>query len=201
MKTINVLSKILILIGFISVLSSTSCKKDDEPCHPDEYLKIDSTEEKKVPYSGTDTLRFYYHDSSVKDTVRYIGSGRKYEKDIEVETMGSQDEGCIWHIYGERYTVKYVADTTGMDLLFKIETYSGGSHFQITTSGESIEDGLYAINWDKYQGFYQEKEVNDKLYHRVNFFQTYDMVLYYTSDEGIIRIEIPKENKVWELID
>jgi hypothetical protein len=188
----------LLFLGGLLLLSS--CK--DEPCnHPNEHIKIDTEDEEKVPYTGTDTLRFYYHDSTSTDTITYIGQGRKYDE-INLEDRGSED--CVWEVWGERYTILYKADKPGMDLQFQIARYNGGSNFLVKLQNQTMEDGLGRVNWTLYDGFYQEKEVNGKLYYRVNYFpnrgssQTFN--LYYTSDIGIIRMELFND-KVWELID
>jgi hypothetical protein len=195
MKPIN-----LLFLGGLFLVSA--CKKE-KPCnHPNEHIKIDSTEEKKVPYTGTDTLRFYYHDSTTTDTITYIGQGRKYDE-INLGDAGPQG-GCEWEVWGERYTVLYKADKPGMDLEFQIEMHEGGSYFYVTNLNQTLKDLLWRVDWNQYGGYYHEKEVNGKLYYNVNYFpgrgssETFN--LYYTSDKGIIRME-QYDGKTWELID
>src|SRR5687768_4852355 len=118
---------LLFLSGLFLLLS---CKKK-EPCNkPDEHYKIDSTEDKKVPYSGMDTLRFYYHDSLGSDTITYIGQGRQYQE-LRHDKFGSAEQDCVWWGWAEQYTILYKADMPGMDLEFKVIAQGGGNTFQI----------------------------------------------------------------------
>jgi hypothetical protein len=189
----------LLFLGGLFLISA--CKKE-KPCnHPNEHIKIDSTEEKKVPYTGTDTLRLYYHDSTTTDTITYIGQGRIYDE-MNLEDRGTP--ACEWEVWGERYTVLYKTDKPGMDLQFRVIAQTGGNTFEIRLQNQTLEDLFWVVNNSQYLGYFHEKEVNGKLYYRVNGFfdrgTSKSFNVYYTTDSGIIRMELFND-KVWELID
>ena len=190
-------------ILFVLFIILTACRKEKKPdCgkYEDQFHPITEDAKAKVPYTGTDTLRFLYTDSTgTADTITYIGQGKVFSK-VALEPS-VKEKYCVYQNYAETYTILFKADKPGYDFTFKVDATD---EIRVVLKNEQLRALIFAINWTEYGGYYPELKLNDKFYYQVNVFakrgNSYTFNLYYTVKHGIIRIEL-FHHEVWQLID
>ena len=171
--------------------------------YKDEFYLISGDAIEKVPYTGTDTLRFLHTDSTGKaDTITYIGQGKVYDT---ISIGNSQiNDYCSYEKYAETYSILYKADRIGYDLKFIVEGSEGSGSLNIYLLKEELDDQFSRINRISYGGYYSELKLNSKFYYQVNLFsnrgRSKTFNLYYTVKHGITRMEL-FHHEVWQLID
>jgi len=203
MKTKLKILKLIVKTSLVLlVFTFTNCK-DDCPGRPAggqliyEFHVEDSL---KIPYTGYDTLTFLRTvDSTAKDTVVFIGRGKKYYK--EWLRYENEESDCEYSVWAKGYTIDYVAQNEP-DLKFSFkhqaqETEGGEVYIDI----KGVEFFFILWRWDSASGYFEQLELNSNVYRKlrgISYMYNHVYRIFYNFDYGVLRIEI--ENETFDVI-
>lgn len=183
----------LLFLLLFSCISFFSCREDcptgDGPTY---YL---SEEDKsKVPYTGTDTLRFTRNGT---DTFTFIGEGKET---FFASGRGTYNDNC-GYVQPERlegYRIEYVCDDLTQKIILSL-TIDGLVEY-VTINFEDIFSNCALCLRKPYE--FDSLIVNGEKYYNINkMFNTIgdpQDVAYYTVKDGIIRIKV--NGMEWEIL-
>lgn len=192
---------IILAVFLITIFSNCNDEKcTDYPKGGKKYIEFHAEDSMKIPYTGTDTLKFLRTiDSTTKDTVVFIGQRKKYG--VEYIRNEEQMTPCEYELYARKYEIEYIAQNiSNLKFSFKHQAQEteGGDIF-ISFKGTEFHFLLW--DWDWGNGYYEYLELNGNVYRKLR--EQYDYYnennkIYYNFDYGVLRFE--RENEIFDII-